>query len=84
LADWRGDDFYYTHEDLEWEVEPTDLDPGITTPKSGAIPRDIDGHPMIPPPAPGEPPNAALSPEDIAWLQDRDPEDEDPDDPRYP
>ncbi len=45
-ADWRGEGHFYTNEDLEWAVEPTDDDPGVTTPKAGAVPRFADGMPV--------------------------------------
>ena len=45
-ADWRGDGFYYLPEDLEWVCEPSNDDPGIATPKAGAIPRNKDGSPI--------------------------------------
>jgi hypothetical protein len=45
-ADFFGDGFYYTPEDLEWWSEPKGDDPGITRPKNGAIPRNKDGVPI--------------------------------------
>lgn len=39
-ADWRGNDAYYTPEDLEW------ADEDITTPKPGAVPRNREGVPL--------------------------------------
>lgn len=42
-ADWRGDDFYYTPQDLEW----VDEEKTITTPKQGAIPRNKNGDPIV-------------------------------------
>lgn len=42
-ADKDGDGFYYLAADLQWAVEPTDQDPGVTEPKPGAIPHNKDG-----------------------------------------
>jgi len=47
MADWRGDGAYYLPEDLEWAVEPSNVDAGVTTPKVGAVPRDQHGHPIV-------------------------------------
>jgi hypothetical protein len=49
-ADWRGDDAYYVPEDLEQvcqldDRDPDDQDPGVTTPKAGALPYTKDGYP---------------------------------------
>lgn len=35
------DGLYYLSEDLEWVFPPSEDDPGVTGPKSGAIPVDI-------------------------------------------
>jgi len=45
-ADFRGNDAYYTPEDLMWEIVPTTDDPGATTPRPGAVPRDAQGNPL--------------------------------------
>lgn len=41
-ADWRGDGFYYSREDLEATEENGDC----LTPKKGAIPRNRHGKPI--------------------------------------
>jgi hypothetical protein len=48
-ADWHGEDVYYLPEHLEWVCVPTDEDPGVSTPKPGALPYFKDGLPVCEP-----------------------------------